>query len=125
MKFYDSPVVKASNRELSFVLLFGTTALFGLSVLELAELSNLLCSAASFWRYSALTLCITVLFFKTMRITGVFEIDEVAQLFTPFFKTVTRQTIFISLMNSVIITLLALWMSIDPPRREKIIRSDE
>ena len=125
IKFYNTPVVKASSREISFLLLFGIAALFVLSGLELAGPSDILCSAASFWRYSALTLCITVLFFKTMRITGVFEIDKVAQLFTPFFKTVTRQTIFISSMNSVMITLAVLWMSIDPPRREKIIRSDK
>ena len=125
IKHYNSPVVKASSREISFLLLFGSAAFFVLSLLELAEPSDTLCSAASFLRYSTLSLCITVLFFKTMRITGVFRIDKVSQLFTPLFKTVTRQTIFIFLMNCVVNTLIALWMSIDPPRREKIIRSDE
>ena len=100
IKFYNTPVVKASSRELSFLLLFGIADLFGLAVLELAEPSNLLCRATNFWRYSALILCITVLFLKTMRITSVLEVDKVAKLFRPYFKTATRQTIFISVMNS-------------------------
>ena len=124
-KFYETPIVKASSREVSFLLLLGIAALFGLSSFELAIPSNLQCSIAAFWRYSALNLCITVLFVKTMRITSVFQVDKVAQLFTPCFKTVTRQTILISLMNFSALLLLALWMCVDPPGREKIIRSDE
>ena len=125
VKFYQTPIVKACNREVSLILLFGIAILFSLSVLELAEPSDLLCRATSFWRYSSITLCITVLFFKTMRITGVFEIDAVAKLFTPCFKTVTRQTIFIFVLNASALSLIALWMSIDPPGRQKIIRPDE
>ena len=125
IKFYDTPIVKASNREVSFLLLLGIAALFALAVLELVEPSDLFCSAASFWRYSALTLCITVLFVKTMRITSVFQVDKVAQLFKPCFKTVTTQTILISAMNSAALSFVVLWMSIDPPGRQKIIRSDE
>ena len=125
IKFYDTPVVKASTREVSFLLLFGIAALFALAVLELAEPNDFFCSAASVWRYSALTLCITVLFVKTMRITSVFQVDRVAQLFTPCFKTVTRQTIFISVINLVGLCLIALWMFIDSPGSEKIIHSRE
>ena len=125
IKLYNTPVVKASNREFSILLLFGIAALFGLAVLELAEISDLFCRTTSFWRYSVLNLCITVLFLKTMRITSVFEVDKVAQLFKSYLKTVRRQTIFISVMNSFIIFLIALWMFIDPPGCQKIIRSNE
>ena len=125
IKFYNTPVVKASSREVSFLLLFGIATLFALAVLELAEPSDLLCRVSSFWRYSALNLCITVLFLKTMRVTSVFDVDKVAHLFTPCFKTVKRQTVLIFVMNSVALTLTALWMSIDPSGRQKIIRSGE
>ena len=125
IKFYNTPIVKASSREISFLLLFGIAALFGLSVLELVEPTDILCSAASFWRYSALNLCITVVFVKTMRITSVFQVDKVAQLFTPCFKTVKRQATLIFAMNAAALSIIALWMSTDPPGREKIIRSDE
>ena len=125
IKFYDTPVVKASSREVSFLLLLGIAALFALSVLELTEPSDLFCSAASFWRYSALTLCITVLFVKTMRITSVFQVDNVAQLFTPCFKTITRQTVLISAMNLVTLCLIALWTALDSPGRDRIIRAEE
>ena len=125
IKFYNTPIVKASTREASFLLLFGIVALFALAVLELAEPSDFLCSAASFWRYSALSLCITVLFVKTMRMTTAFQVGKVAQFFSPCFKTVTRQTVFISIMNSAAWSLMVLWMSIDPPGRVKVIRPDE
>ena len=125
IKFFNTPVVKASNREVSFLLLFGISALFILAVLELSEPSHSLCTATFFWRYFGLNLCITVLFLKTMRIASVFEVDKVAQLFTPCYKTLTRQGIFLSVTNLAVLCLLALWIFLDPPRRNKIIRLDE
>ena len=125
IKFFNTPVVKASNREISFLLLFGISALFILAVLELFEPSHSLCTATFFWRYFGLSLCITVLFLKTMRIASVFEVDKVAQLFTPCYKTPTRQGIFLSGMNLAFLCLLALWIFLDPPRRNKVIRVDE
>ena len=125
IKFFNTPVVKASNREISFLLLFGVSALFILAVLELSEPSHSLCTATFFWRYFGLNLCITVLFLKTMRIASVFEVDKLAQLFTPCYKTLTRQGIFLSGMNLASLCLLALWIFLDPPRRNKVIRVDE
>ena len=125
IKFFNTPVVKASNREVSFLLLFGISALFILAVLELSEPSHSLCTATFSWRYFVLNLCITVLFLKTMRIASVFEVDKLAQLFTPCYKTLTRQGIFLSGMNLGFICLLAMWIFLDPPRRNKITRVDE
>ena len=125
IKFYDTPIVKASTREVSVLLLISIAALFGLPVIELGEPSDFLCNATNVWRYSALTVCITVLFLKLMRITGVFELDKVAQLLKPCFKTVKRQGISILVINSTAFSLLALWTAIDPPGRQKIIRPDE
>ncbi|XP_073231597.1 extracellular calcium-sensing receptor-like [Porites lutea] len=125
IKLYNSPIVKASNREISFLLLFGISSLHILAVLELSEPSHPLCTAASFWRYFALNLCITVLFLKTMRMTSVFEVDKVAQLFAPCYKTLTRQSVFLSVMNLASVCLLVPWMFLDSPKRKKIIRFDE
>ena len=125
IKFFNTPVVKASNREITFLLLFGISALFILAFLELSEPSHSLCTATFFWRYFGLNLCITVLFLKTMRIASVFEVDKLAQLFTPCYKTLTRQGIFLSGMNLASLCLLALWIFLDPPRRNKVIRVDE
>ncbi|XP_022790010.1 extracellular calcium-sensing receptor-like [Stylophora pistillata] len=124
-KFYNTPIVKASSREMSFLLLFGIMTLFALAVLELVEPGQALCYVVYVGRYFALNLCVTVLFLKTMRITSVFQVDKVAELFTPCFKTIQRQTMTIIFMNSVALSLIALWMMFDPPRREKIIRPDE
>ena len=96
IKFHNTPIVKASNRDFSFLLLFGISGLHILAVLDLSEPSNIRCIAATFWRYFALNLCVTVLFTKTMRITSVFGVDKVAQLFTPWYKTLERQIIFTS-----------------------------
>ena len=125
IKFFNTPVLRASNREISFLLLFGISSLFILAVLELSEPSHSLCTTTFFWRYFGLNLCITVLFLKTMRIASVFEVDKLAQLFTPCYKTLTRQGIFLSGMNLAFLCLLALWIFLDAPRRNKIIRVDE
>lgn len=125
IKFYDTPIVKASSREMSFLLLFGISALFALAVLVLVEPSHSLCSILYFWRYFALGLCVTVLFLKTMRITSVFQVDKVAVLFTACFKTVQRQTALILVMNLVTLSLIAFWVMLDPPGSERLIRQDE
>ena len=80
IKFYNIPIIKASSREVSFLLLFGIAALLALTGLELIEPSDLVCSVRSIWRYAGLNLCITVLFVKTMRITGVFQINKGTQV---------------------------------------------
>ena len=121
IKFYNTPIVKASNREISVLLLFGISAHFILAVLDLSDPGNLLCIATTIWRYFVLNLCVTVLFLKMMRLTCVFEVDKVAQLFTACCKTLKRQLIFISVFNILPISLLVLWMSVDPPGREQII----
>ena len=125
IRFYDTPIVKASNREISVLLMFSIAAMFVLPVVELCEPSDFLCTATNVWRYSTLTVCITVLFLKLMRITGVFEVDKVAQLLKPCFKTPKRQGISISAINLAAFSLIALWMAFDPPGYQKIIRSDE
>ena len=48
-----------------------------------------------------------------------------AQLFTPCYKTLTRQSVFLSVMNLASLCLLVLWIFLDSPRRKKIIRFDE
>ena len=60
-----------------------------------------------------------------MRIASVFEVDKLAQLFTPCYKTLTRQGIFLSGINLAFLCLLATWIFLDPPRRNKVIRVDE
>ena len=60
-----------------------------------------------------------------MRIASVFEVDKVAQLFAPCYKTLTRQGIFLSVMNLAVFCLLALWIFLDPPRRNRVICVDE
>lgn len=83
-----------SSGEISFLLLFGSAVLFTLAVLQPSEPSNFLCSAATTLRYYVLSICITMLFLKTIRVTSVFEADKVAQLSTPCCKSLTRQNHF-------------------------------
>ena len=45
IKFFNTPVVKGSNREISFLLLFGISSLFILAFLELSEPSHSICTA--------------------------------------------------------------------------------
>ena len=125
VKFFETPIVKASSGELCFLLLFGITCLFGVAILELGEPSNLLCCVGYSLRYAALNSCITVLFLKTMRITSVFKVDKIAELFTPCFRNMIRQAIMIFAMNLTAICLITTWLILDPPGRETLIRADD
>ena len=74
------------------------SAVLILTVLELAELSKLLCSAATLWRYLSLNICITVVPLLE-GIISVFEVDKVAQLFVLCYKNLKAQRVFLRVMN--------------------------
>ena len=70
-KIYNSPVVKASNIEFSFLLLFGISGLHILAVLNVPQHSNLLCLHQLSGVILPSISLVLVLFTKTMRITTV------------------------------------------------------
>ena len=125
IRFFRTPIVKASGGELCFLLLLGIACRFVLAVLELVQPSDLVCITGYVLRYAALNICVTVLFLKTMRITSVFQVDKIAALFVPCFKNMKRQAILIFMINLPSICLITLWIVFDPPVKEKLIRLDE
>ena len=76
-KCWNSPIVKASNRELSIVHLIGIFILYGLVVSNLFEPIDTICKIIYLLRYIIYNMCLSVLLVKIARISSAFEVPVV------------------------------------------------
>ena len=116
VKYRNSPIVKASNKELSFLLL-GTVANFSLIVLlSLLTPNPLLCRVTQCLRYVTYTLCVTILLLKTMRILSAFRVNVVTERFKQRILKVQSQSLLAAPFLAVQSMFIVCWFWLDPPR---------
>ena len=72
IKFRETPVVKASGRELSFVLLIGILVCYGMTFVIIAP-TNFTCAAQKFGIGFCFSICYAALLTKTNRIARIFR----------------------------------------------------
>lgn len=124
-KYRNTPLVKAANRELSFILLITISLSFSVSVLTLAKPTNLTCSLGVCWRSTVLVTFISILILKTMKILSAFRINVIAERFKKFILAAKRQSFLVIALISVHVFLLLLWITLDPPHQERTIQPIE
>ncbi|XP_022778045.1 extracellular calcium-sensing receptor-like [Stylophora pistillata] len=122
LKNRNTPLVKASNRELSFFLLFAIALCFVLTLLHLAQPSTVLCCIVYPWRYFVNTACVSVLFLKTNRLVQAFQAKVIPNWFKRYVVDRKRQFLVVSLLNMVEVILTVLWLVIDPPHEHQEVR---
>ena len=121
LKYRETAIVKASNRQLSFVLLGTIFLSFILALLSIAEPTNFVCGVTQFSRYIIYTTFVTILWLKSVRIFVLFQIDASTMPLQSYISKVKYQVALVALVNSVDIVLLTAWFASDPPfRNEKI-----
>lgn len=129
-KYRNSPIVKASNKELSILLLITVGLFFVLAFLYLFTPTNTLCCTLNVWRYTIYTLCVSILLLKSRKIFNVFRLRTLANVmnsrprpkkkgFSILFRGDRRHLFF---LLSVQLTLIASWISFDPPKQTEIVR---
>lgn len=121
VRYFNTPVAKASNREMSLILLAGVTSLFVLSLLNLPESTDVICRFSHCGRVTIWILCVAVLLVKTMRIVSAFQGNIVAQNVKPFLAKASTQRALLVSLTAVQATFTIAWLALGPPFKETTI----
>ena len=113
-KFWNSPVVKASNREVSLALLLSIISLYSLVVINVFEPTDTICKTIYPLRYLTHNLCLSLLLAKILRISSVFQVPVVGSLTISPLSSRIQAVIVISLQLFLLLMFLP-WLLLDPP----------
>jgi len=121
IRHFNTPIAKASNREMSLILLAGVTSLFVLSLLNLPEPTNMICRFSHCGRMTIWILCVSVLLVKTIRIASAFQGDIIAQNVKPFIAKASTQRALLASLTAVQMSLTIALLTLGPPYKETTI----
>ena len=122
-RFWNSPIVKASNRKFSIVLQISILLLLILVVINLFEPSDTTCKIIYPWRYLTYNLCLSFLLVKILRISSAFQIP-IARSFETISLTNRSQGVVIIIMHILLLLVLLPWQLLDPPIKKKHILTE-
>ncbi|XP_031569358.1 extracellular calcium-sensing receptor-like [Actinia tenebrosa] len=114
IKYNSTPVVKASNRDLSYMLLFCISMCYLAPFVYLAEPSNLVCVLSQVWFYLFYTTCIVILGAKTNKIVLLFQERMPRSKFSSGFGKF-RHVFFVVCTALAEIIIIVVWVSVDRP----------
>ena len=121
VKSQNTPLVKASNPELSFLLIFSIALCYILTILHIAKPTTTLCCILYAWRYFTNTACVSILFLKTNRLVRAFQTDIIPNWFKCYIVDRKRQFLVVLALNVVEVILTVLWLALDPPYQHQEI----
>ncbi|XP_074627335.1 extracellular calcium-sensing receptor-like [Acropora palmata] len=114
----NTPIVKASNRELSYLFLFSIGMTYLWALINLAEPSDFICPVTEAWFYVFYTIAVVVLGVKTKRIVHLFEHRVPrSELSKGFIEKRKHILIIIGILGSDVL-ILVIWFLLDPPHPE-------
>ena len=79
-KFWNSPIVKASNRTLSVVLLIVILSLLSLAFINVFMSTNAICKIICPLRYLTYNFCLSILLVKVLLISNAFRVPILTSL---------------------------------------------
>ena len=119
VKFWNSPIVKASKRELSISLLLSVLLLLSLTFINVLEPTNTICRIIYPVRYLTYNLCLSVLLTKFLLISSAFQVPIVINSLSD------RVQVCILIMLQVLLLIFILpWLQLDPPFKVQHIYSE-
>ena len=124
-KYRNTPVVKAANRELSFIFMITIALSFFVSILTLAKPTNFTCKLGMCLRSTVPVTLIVILILKTMKILSAFRINVIAERLKKFILAAKKQTWLVLTLISPQVLFVLLWITLDPPRQERTIQPVE
>lgn len=119
--FFNTPIAKASNREMTLILLTGVTSLFVMPLVNLPEPTDALCRINHCGRLTVWVLCVAVLLVKTMRIVSAFQEDIVLPNVKPLLAKASTQRVILASLAAFQMSLTIAWLSFGPPYKETTI----
>jgi len=123
-RFWNTPIVKASNRKFSIVLQISILLLLTLVVINLLKPSDTICKITYPWRYLTYNLCLSFLLVKILRISSAFQIP-LARPLVVISLTNRKQVVIIIAMHIVLLLVLIPWQLLDPPIKKKHILTEQ
>ena len=123
-RFWNSPIVKASNRRFSIVLQISILLLLILVVVNLFEPSDTTCKIIYPLRYLTYNLCLSFLLVKVLRISSAFQIP-IVRTFEITHLSNRMQALIIITMHILLLTVLLPWQLLDPPIRKEHILTEQ
>ena len=114
VKYNDTPVVRASGRELSYVLLVGLLSCYLITFLLVIKPSTVICAIQQF----SMGLCFSVvygaLFIKTNRISRIFTSAKQSTK-RPIFTSPKSQLVMCSGIALIQVVINIIWFLVSPP----------
>ena len=123
-RFWNSPIVKASNRRFSIVLQMSAMFLLTLVVINLFEPSDTTCKVIYPWRYLTYNLCLSFLLVKILRISSAFQIP-LARCLVKISLTNRMQGLILITMHIILLLVLLPWQLLDPPVKKEHILTEQ
>ncbi|KAG1957829.1 extracellular calcium-sensing receptor [Pimephales promelas] len=124
VQFRDTPVVKASNRELSFLLLFSLICCFSSSLIFIGEPQDWTCRVRQPAFGISFVLCISCILVKTNRVLLVFEAKIPTSLHRKWWG-LNLQFLLVFLFTFVQVMICVVWLYNAPPGSYKNYDIDE
>ena len=113
-KFWNSPIVKASNREVSLILLLAILSLLSLAFINVFISTNAICKIIYPLRYLTYNFCLVILLVKVLLISNAFRVPILTSLeFTSLPNKAQVGIVIASL--ALLLSVLFPWLLLDPP----------
>ena len=113
-KFWNSPIVKASNRELSLSLLLTILASFSLVYIDVFKTTNTICMIIYPLRYLTYNICLSTLLVKVLLISCAFRVPIMTSLELTSLPNKAQVGIIIAFL-APLLSVLMPWLLLDPP----------
>lgn len=111
----ETPIVKACNRELSYLFLFSIGMDYVWALVNFAEPNEIICPLSEAWFYVFYTIAIVVLGVKTKRIVHLFEHRVPRSSLTKGFVEKHKHILIIVGVVGLDILILIVWFVVDIP----------
>ena len=113
-KFWNSPIVKASNRELNLVLLLATLSLLSLAFINVFISTNVICKIIYPLRYLTYNFCLSILLVKVLLISSAFQVPISTSLEFTSLSNKAQVGIVIASLAPLLLVLMP-WLLLNPP----------
>uniref|UniRef100_A0A1W7R6Q5 Putative metabotropic glutamate receptor n=1 Tax=Aedes albopictus TaxID=7160 RepID=A0A1W7R6Q5_AEDAL len=113
LKNNDTPIVRASGRELSYVLLSGILLCYGVTYALVFKPNDIVCGVQRFWSGFSFTVVYAALLTKTNRIARIFNASTKSAK-RPSFISPHSQLVICGILISFQILINAVWMVVSP-----------
>ena len=113
-RFWNTPIVKASNRELSLALLSIIFLMLSMAFINLLKPTDTICKIIYPWRYMTYNLCLSLLLVKVLRISSAFQICLFSSYRITSLTNRTQAVIVVTLQVFLLIVLITC-LQVDPP----------